>query len=211
MRTICVIGLPFLLYFFATNNSKNMYIVKTPDGDSFSVSLLSKSEADILEDLNFENILEDPLLPTNHRPAYRINDGRILYRQFYGDIGFVFPSTPDYQKVVRGKSYWSVNIQPTDNNNSLIVSENNYTRVAVSFDLDPTVGNKFKKDIIREITEYDSFEGYRFYLLTNDAVILLRNRTTTLSEGYWFPSFLDFDFFYYVLSGKERPKISVNA
>ena len=188
---------------------KDMYKINTPDGERLFINIISKKEADSLERVFLSNLLQDSIRPINHRPAYQLDGNKVLYRQFSEDIGFVFPTLNNYRMAVRGTTYWSVNIQPTNEENSLIIPNNNFTRIAACFSMNPAVTNNYKKDIVREITEYLPYEGNRFFLLKDGSVIELRYRTTNLSDGEWFPSLKDFDFFYYVLSGKERPKFSI--
>ena len=196
-------------HFFFMKNYPNGYCVKTPDNNNFSISIVGKKQADSLEAQYKKNKIDDQFLSTYKRSACLIDNGRVLYRQFFEDIGFVFPSISDFNKVLRGKTYWQVSLQPTDDDNNLTIINSNYTRMAVSFAIYPALANSYRKDIEKEISGYLPFEGYNFYKLQDGAVVMLRKRTLDLSEGYWFSSFEDFDFFYYVLSGKDRPKSSV--
>jgi hypothetical protein len=163
-------------------------------------------ETDRLERKFLSNKLEKSLLPISHRPVYTIDDGQVLYRQFNEGIGFVFPNISEYAKAVRGKTYYQVNIQPTDDQNSLLLPDSGYMRIAVAFSLNPVSAYEFRRDILKEITEYEPFEGNRFYLLKDSSVVMLRARTSSLNDGEWFCSLQDFDFFYYVFSGKDRPE-----
>jgi hypothetical protein len=186
-----------------------MYKIKTPDGEYFIISLIPKAEADSLEKEFSGNRLDDSLLPLNKKSAYRINDGKILYRQFYQGTGFVFPDINDYSRAVRGKTYYSVSIQPSDDKNGSILAFDQYTRIAVLFSLWPVSAHAIKQNIASEITGYASYDGNRFYLLKDSSVVELRDRTATLASGEWFSSMQDFDYFYYTLSGQGRPVISI--
>jgi hypothetical protein len=198
----------FLMVFngFEFKNHQNMYKIKTPDQKFFNIDIIAKREADSLEDLYQKNKIQDSFLDTYKRFAYSIDQGKVLYRQFYKSIAFIFPNVNEFNFVVRGRSYFEVTLQPTDKNNNRNVSEDSYSRIAASFSILPSYANNFRKNILKEIDKYESFEGYRFYLLKDSSVVMLQNRTLNLSDGYWFSSVNDFDFFYYVLSGKEKQK-----
>ncbi len=208
MKDLYLILMLFLQQIISVTNAQNMFTIKTPDGNNFFVSIISKKEADSLETKFLHSKLEDSLLPYDFRPVYIIHNDKVLYRQFNEDIGFVFPNITEFSMVVRGKNYWSVSVQPTDDHNNLLIPNEKITRLAVAFSINPATANNFRKDIIREITEYESFEGNHFYLLKDNSVVELRTRTADLSDGEWFCSLRDFDFFYYVFSGKERLKLS---
>lgn len=165
--------------------------VYTPDNNFFHIHFISKKEADQIESRYKMNSLDSTLLSVNSKVAYKINGGKILYRQFYQDIGFVFPTLEEYKRVILGKTYWKTSIQL-----------NNRNEFVVAFLLKPAEVNFFLKSIVRELSEYESFENWKFFTLTNNKVIMFRKRTETLSEGYWFNSIPDFVFFYHILSGK---------
>jgi len=167
--------------------------LKTPDGNDFQVTVISKKEADSLEVIYSKSPLDDSLIGINHRPAFAVNDGMILYRQFFQDSGYVFPDLTNYQRGIRGETYFETNIQFEGNN-----------EIIVAFSLLPALANKFRENSKTEIRDYTSFEGREFYLLKDSAVVMLRKRTPILSDGYWFSSMRDFDYFYYILSGEER-------
>lgn len=198
-----------VIQIFMPQNNIIVNNIKTPDKKSFSVAVVTKMEADSMEILYKKNKIDDQFLETFKRYAYEIDNGRVLYRQFFESIGFVFPSLDDFKKAIRGNSFWDVSLQPTDDINSLIVKNKKFTRIVVSFSLMPVLANNFRNEIDRQIFEYENFEGYCFYELKDCSIVMLRRRTTALSDGYWFSSMLDFDFFYYVLSGKERPEVSM--
>ena len=167
--------------------------VHTPDGNSFRVGVIPKKEADSLEERYKDHKLDDSQLSLLGAPAYTMEDGSILYRQYYKSKAFVFPTLTDYQAAIRGNTYYETNIQEDDGD-----------RFAVSFGLYPAKTNAFREQVLKEITGYEPFENREFYLLKDSSVIILRRRTPALSDGYWFASMKDFDYFYYILSGKER-------
>lgn len=173
------------------NNALKYHKIKTPDNKFFYTKVVSKNEADQLELRYKKSKIDSTLLSVNSQVAYKIEGGKFLYRQFYQDIGFIFPSLDDYKKAISGKVYWSTNIQ-LDVENKFIVA----------FLLNPANANSFLGNINRELSEYDSFEKWKFFLLKNKEVIMIKKRSESLSDGYWFNSISDFKFFYQILSGK---------
>lgn len=172
----------------------NFSEINTPDSTSFQIAVISKKQADAIENEYNHCLLDESLLPINYRPAYAIQKDMVLYRQFYEDLGFVFPSLDDYKKGVRGKTYAETNIQLHEDNT-----------LAVSYLLFPVEAHKFWGMVKEAVSGYAPFEEREFYLLDDDSVVMLRRRTATLTDGYWYPSLKDFDRFYYIFSGVERP------
>lgn len=174
--------------------------IKTPDDKSFKVAVISKEETDALQRKYSSGLLTDSLLPISGARAFKINGEMILFRQFEKGRGFIFPTISDYSFGIRGESYFETNIQ-TDKDGS---------KIYVAFNLRPDFVNKISEQAVNVISDYETFEGREFYLLKNQSTLIKRKRTSALSDGYWFPSMKDFDFFYYILSGKAKPSSTSN-
>ena len=190
--------LPIILLFyncFSVLKNENLFMdsIKTPDGNSFRIKVITRQEADKLEKEYKHNIIDSEMLSVSHKSAYLIEGGYVLYRQFNNDIGFIFPTIKDYKIGTSGNNYWNTSIQINDKN-----------EIVVAFWLKPALANNFRKKIKKELNQYESFEGREFYLLDDNSVIMLRCRTPILSDGYWYNSISNFDFFYYIISGKGK-------
>lgn len=167
-----------------------MIKVKTPDNNSFEVKVVSKIDANIIEKEKSTIKLDSALLEVNNRRAFLLENGEVLYRQYNNGSGLLFKTIYEYKIAIRGESYFDTNFQLAKDG-----------KLYVGFMLRPLQTNSFKGKILREINEYQRYEGWTFFLLDDSSVLMTRDRTGILSDGYWFESLSNFDHFYFILSG----------
>ncbi len=176
----------------------NFKTLKTPDGTKFRVAIISKEEADRLERKYENQKVENETNFSKRHPAYYIDNSEILYRQFYKDFGYLFPTLTDYNIAKKGETYYDCSIYVADENTLI-----------VCFGLMPAKADSFRQLIKKEITDYEPIDGdinRKFFLLNDETVILIKKRTEKLSDGYWFSSMRDFDYCYYIFAGKKNPQ-----
>lgn len=163
----------------------------TPDKNKFKFRcVFKKEEVDRLIDEPGTTRLED----TRQMETYKLAGGEIMVRKFFKkDLYLLFDDVREFNKYVGGKSY-----------NWVFIKFNKNKPLYVYYWLDPIATIEIKKQIERELHEYESIEGYHAFLLKDSSVAFLTPRTPEFSDGYWYPTLSDFINTYLDISEPKR-------
>jgi hypothetical protein len=155
----------------------------TPDGENFTVILLSKEQtAWKLASNDFITAPKEYRLNNGHKFLFDVSILELL-EIFPDGSSFVF-SPENFEKYAKGENYWTSGIN-LDNQN-----------LYISFKLEPEKAINFLKDA-QPLHKYKPFESHAAYIIPDDRVIFVAHRIGELYDGNWFPTLEDFEYYYY--------------